>query len=121
MHIIFILSIKPKITKFNTKIINKRIKIGFLEYIQNKFNKYKDNKKEKIKVSTLYIFEVIEKLYSKNFWIFRERTSFHFDDNKKAYYNDIMQFWPGDKALININLLSEMGIIDFDHFFWIEP
>ena len=121
LHIRFILSIKPKITKINTTIINKRIKIGFLEYIQNKFNKYKDNKKDKIKVNTLYIFEVIEKLYSKNFWIFRENTSFHFDDNNKAYYNDIMQFWPGDKALININLISEMGIIDFDNFFWIEP
>ena len=53
--------------------------------------------------------------------IFRKNTSFHFDDNNKAYYNDIMQFWPGDKALININLISEMGIIDFDNFFWIEP
>jgi len=53
--------------------------------------------------------------------IFRKNTSFHFDDNKKAYYNDIMKFWPGDKALININLISEMGIIDFEIFFWIEP
>ena len=126
LHIRFILSIKPKITKINTNIINKRIKIGFLEYIQNKFIKKKiiknkHNIKDKIKVNTLYIFEVIEKLNPKHFWIFRENTSFHFDENNKAYYNDVIQFWPGDKPLININLISEMGIIDFDNFCWIEP
>ena len=121
LHIRFILSIKPKITKINTNIINKRIKIGFLEYIQDKFNKNKDNIKDKIQVNTLYIFEVIEKLIPKNFWIFRENTTFHFDENNKAYYNDILQFWPGDRALININLISEMGIIEFDNFCWIEP
>lgn len=118
LHIRFILSLKPKITKINQKIINKRIKIGFLELIQDK-NKYKI--KDKIKVNTSYIFEVIEKKNPKNFWVFRENTSFHFDENNNAYYNDIMQFWPGDKTLININLISEMGIIDFDNFFWNEP
>ena len=32
-----------------------------------------------------------------------------------------MQFWPGDKTLININLISEIGILDFDKFSWLEP
>jgi hypothetical protein len=32
-----------------------------------------------------------------------------------------MQFWPGNKTLININLISEIGIIDFDNFYWMEP
>ena len=32
-----------------------------------------------------------------------------------------MQFWPGNKAIININLISEIGIMDFDNFHWIEP
>ena len=120
IHIRFILSIKPKITKLNQNIINKRIKIGFSEFINNKYNNDKYKEKDKIKVNTSYIFEIIEKLYPKNFWVFRENTSFHFDESNKAYYNDIMQFWPGDKALININLISEIGIIDFDNFLWSE-
>ena len=117
LRIRFILSIKPKITKFNTNIINKRIKIAFCECITDKFKK----DYEKIKVNTSYIFEIVEKLYPKNFWVFKENTSYHYDENGKAYYNNIMQFWPGDKTLININLLSEIGIIDFDSFMWIEP
>ena len=133
IHIRFILTIKPKISKINTKIINKTIKIGFMEYINNKNNKNKskikekekekdkDKDKEKIKVNTSYIFEIIEKLKPKKFWVFRENTTFHYDENSKAYNNSIMQFWPGDKALININLISEMGIIDFDNFSWNEP
>ena len=32
-----------------------------------------------------------------------------------------MQFWPGNKAIININLISEIGIMDFENFHWIEP
>jgi len=120
-HIRFILSIKPKITKSNSKIINKRIKIGFSEYINNKYNNHKFNKEdEKIKVNTCYLFEIVEKLYPKNYWVFKENTTYHYDENGKAYYNDIMQFWPGDKALINVNLISEIGIINFDKFTWTE-
>ena len=135
LHIRFILTIKPKISKVNTNLINKTIKIGFMEYINNKYNKNKSKSKEKdkkkdliqeqdkeiIKVKTSYVFEVIEKLKPKNFWVFRENTTFHYDENSKAYNNSIIQFWPGDKALININLISEIGIIDFDNFVWNEP
>ena len=127
LQIRFILTIKPKITKLNQKIINKRIKIGFLEYVNSKYNKNKtiitnkENREEKVKVETFYSFEVVEKKKPKNFWVFRENTSFHYDESNKAYYNDIMQFWPGDKALININLISELGMIDFEKFFWLEP
>ena len=133
LHIRFILTIKPKISKININIINKTIKIGFMEYIKNNYNKNKskskekdkekekDKDKEKIKVKTSYIFEIVEKLKPKNFWVFRENTTFHYDENSKAYNNSIMQFWPGDKALININLISEIGIIDFDNFVWNEP
>ena len=121
-HIRFILSIKPKITKKNSKIINKRIKIGFSEYICNKYTHNILNKEnEKIKVNTCYLFEIIEKSYPKNYWVFKENTTYHYDENGKAYYNDIMQFWPGDKALINVNLISEIGIINFDKFIWTEP
>ena len=129
LHIRFILTIKPKISKINTNIINKTIKIGFMEYIRKKYNKNKskskdkekENDKEKIKVKTSFIFEIVEKLKPKNFWVFRENTTFHYDENSKAYNNSIIQFWPGDKALININLISEIGILDFDNFVWNEP
>ena len=111
----FILSIKPRITKTNKKIINKRFKIGFYELSKNK-----SNKKKKDKIYTTYLFEIIDKLHPKQFWIFKENTSFHYDDNNKAYYNDIMQFRPDDYALINISLISEIGIIDFDNIIWFK-
>ena len=123
----FILSIKPRITKTNKKIVNKRFKIGFYEYVKNKTNKNNDYnpnqiqpKKGKEKIFTTYIFEIIDKLYPKNFWVYKENTTFHYDENNKAYYNDIMQFRLGDNALINMSLISELGIIDFDNIFWFK-
>ena len=123
----FILSIKPRITKTNKKIVNKRFKIGFYEYVKNKTNKNNDynpnqiqTKKGKEKIFTTYIFEIIDKLYPKNFWVYKENTTFHYDENNKAYYNDIMQFRLGDNALINMSLISELGIIDFDNIFWFK-
>ena len=66
----FILSIKPRITKTSKKIVNKRFKIGFYEYVKNKTNKNNDYnpnqiqpKKGKEKIFTTYIFEIIDKLY----------------------------------------------------------
>ena len=122
----FILSIKPRITKNNKKIINKRFKIGYSEYAQNKYNSSKNKsqiqlKQNRDKIFTTYLFEVLDKNTEKNFWVFKENTSFHYDENCKAYYNDIMQFKPGDNALINISLISELGLIDFDNIFWFKP
>ena len=122
----FILSIKPRITKNNKKIINKRFKIGYSEYANNKFNSNNNKnqiqlKQKRDKIYTTYLFEIIDKNTPKNFWVFKENTSFHYDENCKAYYNDIMQFRPGDNALINISLISELGIIDFDNIFWFKP
>ena len=119
-----ILSIKPRIIKNNKKIVNKRFKIGFYEQVKEKINTNNNNNNQiqpkKEKIYTTYMFEVIDKSFQKNFWIFKENTSFHYDENNKAYYNDIMQFRPGDYALINISLISELGIIDFDNITWFK-
>ena len=119
-----ILSIKPRIIKNNKKIVNKRFKIGFYEQVKEKSNNNNNNNNQiqpkKEKIYTTYMFEVIDKSFQKNFWIFKENTSFHYDENNKAYYNDIMQFRPGDYALINISLISELGIIDFDNITWFK-
>ena len=121
-----ILSIKPRIIKNNKKIVNKRFKIGFYEQVKEKLNNNNNNinnnqiQPKKEKIYTTYMFEVIDKSFQKNFWIFKENTSFHYDENNKAYYNDIMQFRPGDYALINISLISELGIIDFDNIIWFK-
>ena len=119
LFIRFILSIKPKITNNNNKIINKRLKIGFSEIFKKEYI-YSQNKEKKEKIFTTYIFEIIDKTIPKNFWVFKENTTFHYDDYNKAYYNDIMQFRPGDNALINVSLISEIGIIDFDNIFWFK-
>ena len=120
LFIRFILSIKPRITNSNNKIINKRFKIGFSEIIKKKYINNNQTKEKKEKIYTTYIFEIIDKTYPKNFWVFKENTTFHYDDNNKAYYNDIMQFRPGDNALLNISLISEVGIMDFENVFWFK-
>ena len=109
LFIRFILSIKPKINKYNIKIINKRFQISFKEKINKKF------------IISTYNFDIIEKLKRKKYWVYKENTSFHYDENNKAYYNDLMQFWPGDYILLNLNLISAVGILDFDNFFWLSP
>ena len=111
-YIRFILSIISKINPNNNKIINKKYQITF-QIINPK----------KLSESTLtsYSFEIIPKNIPKKFWIYKEYTSFHYDDHDNAYYNDLMQFWPGDKILISFNIISEIGLIDFENFHWIFP
>jgi hypothetical protein len=111
-HIRIILAIKAKISENNPEIIDKKHQI--LYQILNPKN---------IKNSTFtsYSFEIIPKLKPKKFWIYKEYTSFHYDDHDKAYYNDLLQFWPGNQILINIGLITEYGILDFDNFHWLSP
>ena len=126
----FILSIKPRISNVNKNIINKRFKIGFSENVKNKYNylsniskenNEKEKKSKKEKIYTTYVFDIINKNTPKNFWVFKENTSFHYDENEKAYYNNIMQLKPNDNALINMSLISEVGVIDFNNIFWFKP
>ena len=111
-YIRIILSIKAKICENNNFIINKKHQI--LYQVLNP---------EDLESSTFtsYTFEVIPKSIPKKFWIYKEYTSYHFDDFDKAYYNDLLQFWPGDDILISIGLINELGILDFQNFHWLNP
>ena len=111
-YIRMILSINARITENNLEIINKKYQI--LHQIL---------KPKNIKESTFtsYSFEIIPKDIPKKYWIYKEYTSFHYDDHEKAYYNDLVQFWPGDQILISIGLISEFGILDFNNFHWLNP
>jgi hypothetical protein len=111
-YIRIILSIKANISKNNLEIINKKHQILF----QTLKPKYLEKS-----TFTSYSFEIIPKYIPKKFWIYKEYTSFHYDDHDKAYYNDLIQFWPGDQILISIGLISEIGILDFDNFHWLNP
>ena len=111
-YIRIILSIKANISENNLEIINKKHQILF----QTLKPKYLEKS-----TFTSYSFEVIPKYIPKKFWIYKEYTSFHYDDHDKAYYNDLIQFWPGDQILISIGLISEIGILDFDNFHWLNP
>ena len=93
-------------------IINKKHQISY--QILNPFDLIKST-------FTSYSFEIIPKLIPKKFWIYKEYTTFHYDDFNKAYYNDLLQFWPGDEILISIGLINELGILDFDNFHWLNP
>ena len=111
-YIRLILSIKANISENNSEIINKKHQII-----------YQILKPKNLQKSTFtsYSFEIIPKYIPKKFWIYKEYTSFHYDDHDKAYYNDLIQFWPGDQILISIGLVSEYGILDFNNFHWLNP
>ena len=111
-YIRVILCIKAKICENNLNIINKKHQILY----QLLFPEY-------LKSSTFnsYSFEIIPKSLPKKFWIYKEYTSYHYDDFEKAYYNDLLQFWPGDEVLISIGLINELGILDFKKFHWLNP
>ena len=111
-YIRIILSIKAQICENNNFIINKKHQIS-----------YQILNPDDLENSTFtsYSFEIIPKLLPKKFWIFKEYTSYHYDDFDKAYYNDLLQFWPGDYILISVGLLNELGILDFNNFHWQKP
>ena len=111
-YIRIILAIKSSINENNFEIINKKHQILF--QILNPKNLYKST-------FTSYSFEIIPKYIPKKFWIYKEYTSFHYDDHDKAYYNDLLQFWPGDQILLNIGIISELGLLDFNNFHWLNP
>ena len=111
-YIRIVLSIKAKINENNIDIINKKHQILF--QILNPKKIFKST-------FTSYSFEIIPKYIPKKFWIYKEYTSFHYDDYEKSYYNDLVQFWPGDQILISIGLISEYGILDFTNFHWLNP
>ena len=111
-YIRMILCIKAKICENNLNIINKKHQILY----QILYPEY-------LKSSTFhsYSFEIIPKSIPKKFWIYKEYTSYHYDDFEKAYYNDLLQFWPGDEIFISIGLINELGILDFQNFHWLSP
>ena len=107
-----ILSVKAKICEKNRNIINKKHQI--LYQILNPDYLHRST-------YTSYSFEIIPKPIQKKFWIYKEYTSYHYDDFDKAYYNDLLQFWPGDEVHISVGLINELGILNFQNFHWLNP
>ena len=113
MNLRIILNIKSKITEKNSDIINNSYQISFK-------NKTKQNSGEIIKTISSYTFDIIDKNKKKNFWIFKEYTSFYFDELDRAYYGNILEFYPGDYINLSLTIFSEIGLIDFESFNWIK-
>ena len=85
MNLRIILNIKSKITEKNSDIINNSYQISFK-------NKTKQTSGEIIKTISSYTFDIINKKQKKNFWLFKEYTSFHFDELDRSYYGNILHF-----------------------------
>jgi len=113
MNLRIILNIKSKITEKNSDIINNSYQISFK-------NKTKQTSGEIIKTISSYTFDIINKKQKKNFWLFKEYTSFHFDELDRAYYGNILQFYPKDIINISLTIFSEIGLINFESFNWIK-
>ena len=113
MNLRIIFTIKSKITENNKDIINNSYQISFK-------NKTKQNSGEIIKTISSYTFDIIDKNKKKIFWIFKEYTSFYFDELDRAYYGNILEFYPGDYINLSLTIFSEIGLIDFESFNWIK-
>ena len=113
MNLRIIFTIKSKITENNKDIINNSYQISFK-------NKTKQTSGEIIKTISSYTFDIINKKQKKNFWLFKEYTSFHFDELDRAYYGNILQFYPKDIINISLTIFSEIGLINFESFNWIK-
>ena len=113
MNLRIIFTIKSKITENNKDIINNSYQISFK-------NKTKQNSGEIIKTISSYTFDIIDKNKKKKFWIFKEYTSFYFDELDRAYYGNILEFYPGDYINLSLTIFSEIGLIDFESFNWIK-
>ena len=109
MNVRIILSIKSEVSSKNRSILKKAFQISFTTSI---------NKTER--TVTSYTFEIIPNNQPKLFWIFRECTDFHFDELDKAYYNNIVQFSPGDLVNITISVFSELGLLNISKFSWVQ-
>lgn len=110
MNVRFILSIKSSITSKNKYLYNRTYQLGYTTCLsQNE------------KTITSYTFEIIPNTVPKQFWIFREYTDFHFDELDKSYYNNIVQFSPGDIVNISLSIFSEIGLINLSYFHWLKP
>lgn len=110
MNVRIILSIKSEVSSKNRSILKKAFQISFTTSI---------NKTER--TVTSYTFEIIPNNQPKLFWIFRECTDFHFDELDKSYYNNIVQFSPGDIVNISLSIFSEIGLINLSYFHWLKP
>ena len=125
-HLRIILLIKAKINpSINTNIAGKYYQIGFTQS-----SSLRDNEK----ALNTFQFEILRECkdinnnlhqnnnYSKqkHFWINREKTDFYFDDLNRSHYNPVQKFHQNDIAVFNISIFSELGLIDFNNFHWIQ-
>lgn len=70
------------------------------------------------KISNVFAFDIYPKGTLNNYWIFKEYTSFHYDDYEKAYYSNLIAFNQGDTMKVTINLFSENGLVNLNTFHW---
>ena len=102
-------------------ILNKQYKNYTID-IENisTYNNNKNNNKNIFR--NIYRFDYKYKTsdYQK-FWILREKTYFNFNDKQNNSYSmPILPFKYEDSFEININILSPMGLINFENFEWIK-
>ena len=107
MHIRIYLSIKSTINDNNKNIVNYSYQI------------INESKNEET-ILNVYNFEIIPKNKPKIFWIIKEYTAFHYDEQDRAYFSNKLQFSPNDSIFFNVNIFTEIGLINFNTFHWIK-
>ena len=107
MHIRIYLSIKSTINDNNKNIVNYSYQI------------INESKNEET-ILNVYNFEIIPKNKPKIFWIIKEYTAFHYDEQDRAYFSNKLQFSPNDSIFFNVNIFTEIGLINFSTFHWIK-
>jgi len=84
------------------------------------YNNNKNNNKNIFRNIYRFDYKYKTSNYQK-FWILREKTYFNYNDKQNNSYSmPILPFKYEDSFEININILSPMGLINFENFEWIK-
>ena len=114
LHIKILLSIKSKIAE-NLIIKNYKNTIYQISYKTTNNNNLI---LKKFEILNEFFFQIVPKNTQKIFWIIKEYTTFHYDEYERAYFSDILQFSPNEIINFNLNIFSEIGLINFNNFIW---
>ena len=114
-NIRLVLNIEATVSENNSNIIGKTLKLSYED-----IDKSDKNNRGNPRINS-FLLQIKPPHSPKKFWVYKEYTSFHYDDSNKAYFNDVMQFAPKDVVSLNINIFTALGLVDFENFKWLKP
>lgn len=102
------LNIKVRITLYE-KVHNSTIILeNYSSWLADRNNIYRN----------IFKFDYRYKYSPSVYWVFKEQTVFNYDKLNKAYLMPILPFQCNDIGCLSINVISSLGLINFNSFQW---